>query len=102
MKKALILSIIIPLILALAGVGIGIYAATDPDAVFSIIEDIGIENMAIYLPLIIIGLTILIIAFAFAPFIKSMTSNSKTRKMLQEKGMRMTAKVINVTDTSYC
>ena len=93
------IAVIVPLIVALAGMGIGLYAAYDPESAFKILEDIGPEKIAIYLPIIIIVITVLIIIAAFLPMIKMFSTNFNSKKLLMERGQKKTVKILSVQDT---
>ena len=96
MRKILI---IIPSLIALAGIGIGIYAAINPQGAFEIIEQIGPENLAIYLPIGIVALVLLIMIPAFMPMIKGAMKGSKDRKRLLQTGQKRLVNIVNVQDT---
>jgi hypothetical protein len=90
---------IVPALIALAGIGIGVYAAINPQGVFEVIEQIGPGNLALYMPIGIIVIIALIMIPAFMPMIQGTMKGSKDRKRLLQTGQKRLVNIVNVQDT---
>lgn len=89
------------LVIGLAGLVIGIYAAIDPQAFASFFNEIDVDEdqlgiwFGIGIPVFIVGIMLL----SFSSGIKGAIQNAKNRKRLKERGVRARAKVLGIRDT---
>ena len=82
-------------LIALLGLGVGIYATINPMAVTEIVVKIGPENLHYY----IIGFVLFVLAISFGPIVNDLIKNVKKAKMLAKRGQKTTTKILNVKDT---
>lgn len=98
MKRAYL--VVLPgILLALAGGAVAIFATSDPEAFLGFLENVDPDTFGIILGVGITVFVLLILALAFSSGIKGALENAKNRSILQERGVRTKAVILDVKDT---